>query len=72
MLQQGQSAQSLTALRPQRTHQDHCYSILRTFTLFKDKCIVNFVTPNTRYACRFTPSAAKGGLTSTRRKTCYK
>lgn len=72
MLQQGQRAQCLTALRPQQTHQDHCHRILRTFTLFKDKCIVNFVSPNTRYVCRFTPSAAKGGLTSTRCKTHYK
>jgi len=72
MLQQGQRAQSLTALRPQWTHQDHCHRILMTFTLFKDKCIVNFVSPNTRYVCRFTPPAAKGGLTSARWKTHYK
>lgn len=49
----------LTARRPQRTRQDHCHRILRTFTLFKDKCIVNFVSPSTGCACRFTPSAAK-------------
>lgn len=72
ILQQGHRALCLTALRPQWTHQDHCHRILRTFTLFKDKCIVNFVSPNTRYVCRFTPPAAKGGLTSTRCKTHYK
>lgn len=72
MLQQGRGARCLTAARPQRTHQDHCHRILRTFTLFKDKCIVNFVSPNTRYVCRFTPPTAKGGLTSARRKTQYK
>lgn len=58
--------------RPRWTLQDQCHHILRTFTLFKDKCIVNFVSPNTRYACRFTPPAAKGGLTSTCCKTLYK
>ena len=72
MLQQGQRAHCLTAPRPRWTRQDHCHRILRTFTLFKDKCIVNFVSPNTRYVCRFTPPAAKGGLTSARRKTHYK
>lgn len=45
MLQQGQKAHRLTALRPQWTLQDHCHRILGTFTLFKDKCIVNFVSP---------------------------
>lgn len=72
MLQQGQRTLCLTALRPRWTLQDQCHHILRTFTLFKDKCIVNFVSPNTRYAYRFTPPAAKGGLTSTRCKTFYK
>lgn len=72
MLQQGQRTLRLTAQRPRWTLQDQCHHILRTFTLFKDKCIVNFVSPSTRYACRFTPPAAKGGLTSTRCKTLYK
>lgn len=72
MLQQGQRTLRLTAQCPRWTLQDQCHHILRTFTLFKDKCIVNFVSPNTRYACRFTPPAAKGGLTSTRCKTLYK
>lgn len=72
MLQQGQRTLCLTALRPQWTLQDQCHHILRTFTLFKDKCIVNFVSPNTRYVYRFTPPPAKGGLTSTRCKTFYK
>lgn len=36
----------------------HC--ILQTFTLFKDKCIVNSVSPHTRYVRRSAPSTAKG------------
>ncbi len=36
----------------------HC--ILQTFTLFKDKCIVNSVSPHTRYVRCSTPSTAKG------------
>lgn len=42
----------------------HSHCIFPTFTLFKDKCIVNSVSPLTRYVCCSSPSAAKGALTS--------
>lgn len=72
MLQQDQRASCLTAPHPQRTLQDHCHCILRTFTLFKDKCIVNFLSPYTRYVWCSTPPTARGGFTSTRCTTHYK
>lgn len=62
MLQQGQRAPSLTALCLQWTHQDHCHCILRAFTLFKDKCIVNFVSPNTRYLCCLSSCSQRWAL----------
>ncbi|KAJ8012735.1 hypothetical protein DPEC_G00045970 [Dallia pectoralis] len=63
---------NLTGPRPLRTSQDRCHRILGTFTLFKDKCVVNLVSGNTRNVRCTTPAAAQGGFTSISPQTDYK